>query len=215
MADDDEVDEYIVCKIVLLGEAGVGKTSIISRYVNNKFSDILMSTTGASFATKKVEFDSEHKIKFQIWDTAGQERFRSLAKIFYQNASAALLVYDITRRETFEKIKNYWIKEIKENAPSDIIIALAGNKDDNYENEVVTLSEGKKLAEEINGIFKSTSAMLSHGIDDLFKTIGEKFINPSINLNEPSMSSKEDKFRKGVKLRKQQLKKEKEPKKCC
>ena len=213
MGDEDE-NEYMTCKVVLLGEAGVGKTSIISRYVTNSFSDVLMSTTGASYATKKIEFDDEHKIKFQIWDTAGQERFRSLAKIFYQNATVAVLVYDITRRESFDRLKDFWIKELKENASSDIILAIAGNKSDNYENEVVTLKEGKDLAQKINAIFKSTSAMLSHGIEELFKAIGEKFINPSLNTNEPTMNSKEMKFRQNIKIKKG--KKEKEgKKKCC
>ena len=213
MSDEEENDDFTVCKVVLLGEAGVGKTSIISRYVHNNFSEVLMSTTGASFATKKLEIDPEHKIKFQIWDTAGQERFRSLAKIFYQNASAAVLVYDITRRESFDKIKNFWIKEIKENAPSDIILALAGNKSDNYENEVVNLAEGKKLAKGIDAIFQSTSAMLSHGIDELFLSIGKKFIYPARSFSETNITKKEEEFRKGVKLKNQKKKKVK--KKCC
>ena len=207
MSDEEENDDFTVCKVVLLGETGVGKTSIISRYVHNNFSEVLMSTTGASFATKKLEIDSEHKIKFQIWDTAGQERFRSLAKIFYQNASVAVLVYDITRRDTFDKIKNFWIKEIKENAPSDIILALAGNKSDNYENEVVNLSEGKKLAKEIDAIFQSTSAMLSHGIDELFLSIGKKFMYPAGSFSESNLTKKEEEFRKGVKLKNQKKKK--------
>ena len=213
MSDEEENDDFTVCKVVLLGETGVGKTSIISRYVHNNFSEVLMSTTGASFATKKLEIDSEHKIKFQIWDTAGQERFRSLAKIFYQNASVAVLVYDITRRDTFDKIKNFWIKEIKENAPSDIILALAGNKSDNYENEVVNLSEGKKLAKEIDAIFQSTSAMLSHGIDELFLSIGKKVMYPAGSFSESNLTKKEEEFRKGVKLKNQKKKKVK--KKCC
>ena len=213
MEDDAEID-YTTCKVVLLGEAGVGKTSIISRYVNNTFSDVLMSTTGASFAIKKLEIDPEHKIKFQIWDTAGQERFRSLAKIFYQNAAVAVLVYDITRRDSFQKLKDFWVKELKENAPSDIILALAANKSDNYEFEVVSLKEGKELAQEINAIFKSTSAMLSHGIEDLFKLIGEKFINPSLYINEPTITKKEEEFRKNIKIK--NAKKQKvEKKKCC
>ena len=211
--DDDTDNEYTTCKVVLLGEAGVGKTSIISRYVSNTFSEVLMTTTGASFATKKVDIDDEHKIKFQIWDTAGQERFRSLAKIFYQNAAVAVLVYDITRRDSFDKLKNFWIKELKENAPSDIILAIAGNKSDDYENEVVSLKEGKDLAQEINAIFKSTSAMLSHGIDELFKCIGEKYINPSLNTNEETMS-KEENFRKNIKIKNTQ-KEKKEKKNCC
>ena len=212
--EDDAENEYATCKVVLLGEAGVGKTSIISRYVSNTFSDVLMSTTGASFATKKLDLDEEHKIKFQIWDTAGQERFRSLAKIFYQNASAAVLVYDITRRDSFEKLKDFWIKELKDNAPSDIILALAANKSDIYENEVVSLKEGKELAQETNAIFKSTSAMLSHGIDDLFRLIGEKFINPSLNTNEASLNTKEEEFRKNIKINNSKKAKQ-ETKKCC
>jgi len=211
--DDAEID-YTTCKVVLLGEAGVGKTSIISRYVNNTFSDVLMSTTGASFAVKKLEIDPEHKIKFQIWDTAGQERFRSLAKIFYQNAAVAVLVYDITRRDSFQKLKDFWVKELKENAPSDIILAVAANKSDNYEFEVVSLKEGKELAQEINAIFKSTSAMLSHGIEDLFKLIGEKFINPSLYINEPTITKKEEEFRKNIKI-KNAKKQKAEKKKCC
>ena len=212
--DDDTETEYATCKVVLLGEAGVGKTSIISRYVSNTFSEVLMSTTGASFATKKVELDDEHKIKFQIWDTAGQERFRSLAKIFYQNAAVAVLVYDITRRDSFEKLKEFWIKELKENAPSDIILAIAANKSDLYENEVVSLKEGKDLSQEINAIFKSTSAMLSHGIDELFKCIGEKYINPSLNTNEETMNSKEEEFRNNIKINNNKKAKS-EKKKCC
>ena len=212
--EDDSESEYTTCKVVLLGEAGVGKTSIISRYVSNTFSDVLMSTTGASFATKKYEVDNEHKVKFQIWDTAGQERFRSLAKIFYQNAAVAVLVYDITRRDSFEKLKDFWIKELKENAPSDIILAIAANKSDNYEFEVVSLKEGNELAKEINAIFKSTSAMLSHGIEDLFKLIAEKFINPAFNANEPAMNSKEEEFRNNIKI-KNAKKGKPESKKCC
>ena len=213
MEDDAEID-YTTCKVVLLGEAGVGKTSIISRYVNNTFSDVLMSTTGASFAVKKLEIDPEHKIKFQIWDTAGQERFRSLAKIFYQNAAVAVLVYDITRRDSFQKLKDFWVKELKENAPSDIILAVAANKSDNYEFEVVSLKEGKELAQEINAIFKSTSAMLSHGIEDLFKLIGEKFINPSLYINEPTLTKKEEEFRKNIKI-KNGKKGKREKRGCC
>ena len=179
MSDEEENDDFTVCKVVLLGETGVGKTSIISRYVLNQFSDVVVSTTGASYATKIIEIDKDNKIKFQIWDTAGQERFRSLAKIFYQNAAAVVLVYDITVRDTFEKLKEYWIEEIRNNAPSDIIIALAGNKCDNYEFEVVSRKEGQDLAKQIDAIYKQTSAMLSNGIEELFKSIEIKFVNPT------------------------------------
>ena len=109
------------CKVVLLGESGVGKTSIISRYVNNTFKSQIQSTPGANFVTKSIIFSEENRsIKFEIWDTAGQERYRSLAKVFYKNSRVCILVYDITRKTSFEELKNYWIKEVKENASEDL-----------------------------------------------------------------------------------------------
>ncbi len=118
MADSEGA---LTCKVVLIGESGVGKTSIISRYMSNTFKSQLMSTPGANFVKKNVIMEDENKsINFEIWDTAGQERYRSLAKVFYKNATVCVLVYDITRNSSFEAIKNYWIKEIKENAPKDI-----------------------------------------------------------------------------------------------
>jgi small GTP-binding protein len=109
------------CKVVLIGESGVGKTSIISRYTNNTFKSQLMSTPGANFVTKNIILEDENQsIKFEIWDTAGQERYRALAKVFYKNAAVCVLVYDITRKTSFNELKNYWIKEIKENAQKDV-----------------------------------------------------------------------------------------------
>ena len=118
--DEDEI-EALTCKVVLVGESDVGKASIISKYIPNIFESQLMSTPGANFVTKTEKFEEENKsIKFEIWDTAGQERYRALAKGFYQNAAACILVYDITRRTSFKELKNYWIKEIKENSSKDI-----------------------------------------------------------------------------------------------
>ena len=210
---DGEENEFSTCKVVILGEPGVGKTSIISRYVTNQFSPVVISTTGASYSTKILKIDDENSIKFQIWDTAGQERFRSLAKIFYQNAVAVILVYDITVRETFEQLQKYWIKEIEENAPTDIILALAANKSDMYENELVNLNEGKELARQLNAIFKSTSALNSKGIDDLFLSIGKKFLDPtySVNISNCTEKSETRNNSKTLKI----PKKAKEKKKCC
>ena len=211
--EDGEENEFSTCKVVILGEPGVGKTSIISRYVTNQFSPVVISTTGASYSTKILKIDDENSIKFQIWDTAGQERFRSLAKIFYQNAVAVILVYDITVRETFEQLQKYWIKEIEENAPTDIILALAANKSDKYENELVDLKEGRELARQLNAIFKSTSALNSKGIDDLFLSIGKKFLDPtySVNISNCTEKSETRNNSKALKI----PKKAKEKKKCC
>ena len=118
----EEGDNIEICKVILLGESGVGKRQLISRFINNVFEDNTTSTTGASYAGKIISFDefNGQSIKFEIWDTAGQEKYRALAKIFYKDARAAILVYDITRKETFEEIRNYWYNQIKEYAPKDI-----------------------------------------------------------------------------------------------
>ena len=122
MEDEDEYENAQSCKVVLLGESGVGKTSIISRFINNVFGENISSTTGASYAGKTMTFDEfEGKaIKFEIWDTAGQEQYRSLTKIFYKDAAAAILVYDITRKDSFLELKNYWYDQVKETAPKNI-----------------------------------------------------------------------------------------------
>ena len=108
--------ESVPCKVVLIGESGVGKTSIISRYISNTFSSALSPTPGANFTTK-VTYIAEYnqEVKFEIWDTAGQEKYRSLAKVFYKNSSVCILVYDITRKNSFDELKKYWINEIKLN----------------------------------------------------------------------------------------------------
>ena len=110
MADDDDDEGAQTCKVVLLGESGVGKTCIIARFINNTFEENLISTTGASYAGKTMTFDEfgGKSIKFEIWDTAGQEKYRSLTKIFYKDAGAAILVYDITRQDSFDEIKKYY-----------------------------------------------------------------------------------------------------------
>ena len=118
---DSEEKKAIPCKVVLIGESGVGKTSIISRYMTDKFSASLGSTPGANFTTKTVFLKDENQsIKFEIWDTAGQEKFRSLAKVFYKNAAICILVYDITKKQTFEELQKFWIEEIKANASKNI-----------------------------------------------------------------------------------------------
>ena len=109
-------------QVVLLGESGVGKTCIIARFINNTFEENLISTTGASYAGKTMVFDEYEgkSIKFEIWDTAGQEKYRSLTKIFYKDAAVAILVYDITRKESYDEIQKYWYNQIKEFAPKNI-----------------------------------------------------------------------------------------------
>ncbi len=116
--EDDDIDTKTI-KVVLVGESGVGKTCIISRFITNKFNNDEISTDYASFATKTLSFnDNKKKIKFDVWDTAGQEIYRSIGKIFYNDAKVVILVYDISNKKSFIEIKNYWYESIKENAPS-------------------------------------------------------------------------------------------------
>jgi len=220
MSDDIE-DSAIKCKVVLIGKSGVGKTSIISRYTTNVFKESLMTTPGANFTTKQVEFPQYKKtIKFEIWDTAGQERYRSLAKVFYNNASACILVYDITNKDTFDDIINYWVPEIKENTPKDIILALAGNKSDKYDKTEVSEEEGKSLAKEIKSIYMRTSAKLNSSIDELFNAIGNKFLNPNMeitsNLTKEEMILKNEQMRRDkIRINKNNNNNNKNKKKCC
>ena len=178
MSEDDS-SNAMACKVVLIGESGVGKTSIMERFVNNKFSSVLMTTTGASFKAKLVDFpEDKSSIKFDIWDTAGQERFRSLAKVFYKNAAVCVLVYDITQKVTFEEIKKYWYNEIKENTKKGVVIAICGNKCDQYDLEDIPEKDVKAYAKSIGAIFSTTSAKTNEGIDDMFINIGKKILHP-------------------------------------
>lgn len=115
-------EEVKVSKTVLLGEVSVGKTCIINRFVNNSFDLKELSSSSASYVTRTIKFDDiDEEIRFEIWDTVGQEKYRALTKIFYKDASIAILVYDITKRKTFEEAKKYWYNQVKECAPKNII----------------------------------------------------------------------------------------------
>ena len=206
MSDDDGAK---TCKVVLLGESGVGKTCIIARFINNTFEDNIMSTTGASYAGKTMTFDEYQgkSIKFEIWDTAGQEKYRSLTKIFYKDAGVAILVYDITRKESFDEIQNYWYNQIKDHAPKNIsklilwnyiiikniVIGLAANKSDLFDKEQVPEAEARKYAQEIGAVFKLTSACTAAGIEELFKSIGCKFLDPNYKDEDESAGGSQGK----------------------
>ena len=110
-----------LCKVILVGESGVGKTCIIVRFLKNEYADGTPSTTGANYASKTLEFkEYNQKLQYEIWDTAGQEKYRGLARIFYKDAAIAILVYDICNRDSFEQIKKYWYEQIKNNGSVNI-----------------------------------------------------------------------------------------------
>ena len=167
------------CKVVLLGETGVGKTCIISRYIRNAFNPETEISTMASFTSKTLTMNNNTKLRFDIWDTAGQEKYRSLTKFFYKDAAIAILVYDITRRDSFEEVKKYWYEQLKTCGEKDLIIGIAGNKCDMFDKEAVTEDEAKAFATEIGAQFQLTSAFKNNGIEELFKLVGCKYLDPN------------------------------------
>ncbi|XP_042740909.1 ras-related protein Rab-22A isoform X1 [Lagopus leucura] len=193
-------------KVCLLGDTGVGKSSIVWRFVEDSFDPNINPTIGASFMTKTVQYQNELH-KFLIWDTAGQERFRALAPMYYRGSAAAIIVYDITKEETFSTLKN-WVKELRQHGPPNIVVAIAGNKCDlndvsftrrlSYSHcqktwEVME-KDAKDYADSIHAIFVETSAKNAININELFIEISRRI--PSTDTNPPSSG-------KGFKLRRQ------------
>ena len=182
-------------KIVLLGETSVGKTSIISRFASNSFNPNTLSSLSAQFVSKTVEIDGK-SLKLDLWDTAGQEKYRALAKIFYKDARVIIFVYDITNEKTFEEIKNYWYNETKENVEEDVIYCLVGNKNDLYEEEKVSEKEAQEYADQINAIFKSTSALSNTGIPNLFDNVVRKILNPNFDYKSADKKLAEEFYKR-------------------
>ena len=205
-------------KIVLIGESGVGKTSIISQFIDQVFQDDQQSTIGGTFSTKTVKCGNGKILKLEIWDTAGQERYRSVTKMFYKDANAAILVYDITNPFSFEELQKYWILQVKESSPEDIILAVVANKSDLIENERVDEGEARKFAKDLNALFAQTSAKKTSGINDLFIEISKKYTgSDSATIIEENDEVEEyRKIRKeSVKITKESQKKDTKKKGCC
>ena len=174
-----EEEEEVGNKVVLLGEAGVGKTSIISRYIKQKFDPEYITSLTSQFLRKIVEFPDNKKITLDIFDTSGQEKYRSVAKFYYRNSRAVILVYDITSTKSFKEMKEYWYEQIKEVDIENFIIAIVANKNDLYEEREVQDEEGEKFAQQIGGFFVSTSAKNDSGVNDLFDNIAKKILDPN------------------------------------
>ena len=187
--EDNDNEESI--KVVLIGESGVGKTSIIAQFTKGIFNQDVMSTNGATFSTKKKDFKDEKKtLSFEIWDTAGQEKYRSLAKMFFKDAAVALLVYDITTKKSFDEIKSYWMNLVKENGPKKVIMYIVGNKNDLIEQQQVKEEEVREYATNQKVSIWFTSAKTSNGIDELFEEIGKKYLSPDFTNNEEIVQRK-------------------------
>ncbi|KAL5169329.1 Ras-related protein Rab11C [Glycine soja] len=156
-------------KIVLIGDSGVGKSNILSRFTRNEFCLESKSTIGVEFATRTLQVEGK-TVKAQIWDTAGQERYRAITSAYYRGAVGALLVYDITKRQTFDNVQR-WLRELRDHADSNIVIMMAGNKSDLSHLRAVSEDDGQALAEREGLSFLETSALEATNIEKAFQTI--------------------------------------------
>ena len=158
-------------KIVLLGDSGVGKTSIIYRFVLNKFDMESPSTHVAGFISKSMMVPKlSGTVRFQIWDTAGQEKYQSMAEMYYKDAEAAIVVFDMTRMDSYEGLKR-WVGELKEKGPEKIHIVIAGNKSDLIAEQEVKLETVTNYAEEVNAEIKIVSAKQNVNVTEIFTDI--------------------------------------------
>ena len=171
---ENNEEEEIKIKIMLLGESQIGKTSLIQRYVKNNFNLSYITTVGIDFQLKQIKMNNK-SIKLQIWDTAGQERFKNITKSYFHSSDGFIVGYDITSRLSFTNVST-WLKEINDNAPEEIQKILIGNKCDLNEREVTT-EEGQKLAEENGMKFFETSAKNDINVKETFESITKDILD--------------------------------------
>ncbi|KAB2043156.1 hypothetical protein Goshw_006243 [Gossypium schwendimanii] len=164
----DEEYDYLF-KIVLIGDSGVGKSNLLSRFTRNEFCLESKSTIGVEFATRTLQVEGR-TVKAQIWDTAGQERYRAITSAYYRGALGALLVYDVTKPTTFENVSR-WLKELRDHADSNIVIMLIGNKTDLKHLRAVSTEDGQSYAEKEGLSFIETSALEAINVEKAFQTI--------------------------------------------
>ena len=184
-------DRVADVKLFLIGESGVGKSSIIKQFSSHVFDPDIDSSISSKVVSKTLEIrEMKRIIKFNIWDTAGQEKYRSIAKIFYKDAKIIILVYNIVNKESFESLKSYWYPEVKSSTFSDVILAVVGNKHDLYNNSQVSDEEARNWADSIGAIFQYTSAKSNSGIDLLFENLAKKFFDPEFEYKKGDEEAK-------------------------
>lgn len=174
-------------KIVLLGEGCVGKTSLVLRYVEDKFNDRHITTLQASFLTKRVNLNGK-RVNLAIWDTAGQERFHALGPIYYRESHGAILVYDITDEDSFQKVKN-WVRELRRMLGDDICLVIAGNKTDLERERHVSLEDAETYAREVGALHFLTSAKLNQGVEELFLELTRRMLQTALTNDQQRINS--------------------------
>ena len=202
-------------KVILVGESHVGKTSIITQYIQNNFSDEYIATFAQDKSIKEEVLKDGTQIKLEIWDTIGQEGYNLANKIFMKNSKIALLIYDITDRKSFDNLNKFYDLICEVNGRNNVVIGVVGNKNDLYEKRVVEEEEAKKYAKDIDSTYFETSAKDHESIENLFKEISYDFNcirNKNIENNIKNIGDDEQ-LENSFKIKKNKI--EKKKKKCC
>ena len=173
----------LVYKILLLGDSEVGKSCFLMRYSDNIFVENYITTIGLDYKLKYVQLDSGETIKVQLWDTAGQDRYRTIAKNYYKGSHGILLLYDITKENSFEN-KREWVQNIREEVYEKAIIFLIGNKIDKKDERKITTEQGQKLAAEYNLPFFEASAKSGENVEEIFKNLYLKISEVYVDMQK-------------------------------
>ena len=189
-------------KILLIGNSGVGKSSLLLRFADDTFTDNFMPTIGVDFKIRTLEVDGK-TIKLQIWDTAGQERFKTITSSYYKGAHGIIVVYDITDKESFKNIDT-WMNEVEKHASDNVSRILVGNKSDMEESRQVSTDEGKELADQYNIRFMETSAKESANVEEAFTLMTKEIKSRVVHTEarKPAQTGKKLSNQKAQKLEK-------------
>lgn len=175
--EETNFDREFVYKIVILGDAAVGKTSLINRFVENSFSEDYRATLGANIVRKDVNLNNT-KVRLIMWDLAGQEKYQVVRSLYFQGCEGALLVYDVTRYSTFDSINSKWLRDFKKYVKKEGAYILIGNKSDLTDQRTVTEERGKEIANKIKAShFIETSAKMGENIEEAFSLLVNQILN--------------------------------------